>query len=219
MRSRTLTMATRLPWLTFIIGSASTAFIVGCAQVPHQAIHEAEKAMEEAQKAGAELYAFSKFKAAQVSFENARKELFEENKKMPFMRKYNKITETLKSATSAAKSAQAAVEGAKTLIRTETVGMINQTKVLADTVAALLKEAFGKKKNTGPLAATMAATMTAEVDSVRAALKSANASLAADNLLAAKEQATVAQAKITAVAKSAEKLVSPRKAKSAAKKK
>ena len=194
-----------------LAGSAAMAFLAGCAQVPQQTIRMAEKAMEDAQKAGAELYAFSQFKAAQVSFELAKKEMAQENRKLPFMRKYKKITETLKSAISAAKSAEAAVEGAKTLIRTETTGMINHTKLLADTVAALLKEAAKKKKNTG--------TIAAEVDSVRAAIKSANTSLAAENLLAAKEKATVAQGKIAAIEKNIEKLVPPKKAKPAAKKK
>ena len=184
--------------LALLVGSAAMAFVVGCAQVPHQSIHEAKKAIEDAQKAGAELYAPSQFKAAQVSFDLAMKELSAENRKLPFMRKYNKIVETLKSTTSAAQSAQEAVNGAKAQIRTETVAMINQTKLRADTAATMIKKV--SKKNAGN-----AATLTADLDSAKTALKSANESLASDNLLAAKEKATLAQDKVAAIVKSLEK--------------
>ncbi len=197
--------------LALLVGSAATAFLVGCAQVPNQSIHEAKKALEEAQKAGAETYASYKYKAAEVSFDLAMKELSQENRKFPFMRKYNKIIETLKSATSAAQSAQAAVEGAKTQIRAETAVMISHTKALADTVAALLKDAAKKKKNTG--------SMAAELDSVKAVLKSANEALSADNLLVAREKAADAQVKATALAKGLEKPAPVKKTKTAAKKK
>jgi hypothetical protein len=201
--------------LALLVGSAAMAFVVGCAQVPHQSIHEAKKAIEDAQKAGAELYAPSQFKAAQVSFDLAMKELSAENRKLPFMRKYNKIVETLKSTTSAAQSAQAAVDGAKAQIRTETVAMINQTKLRADTAATMIKKA--SKKNAGT-----AATLTADLDSAKAALKSANESLTSDNLLAAKEKATLAQDKVAAIVKSLGKPAAPapaKKAKASAKKK
>lgn len=201
--------------LALLVGSAAMAFVVGCAQVPHQTINDAKKAIEEAQKAGAELYAPSQFKAAQVSFDLAMKELSAENRKLPFMRKYNKITETLKSTTSAAQSAEAAVDGAKAQIRTETVAMINQTKLHADTVATMIKKV--SKKNVATVAA-----LTADLDSVKAALKNANESLTAGNLLAAKEKATVAQDKVAAIAKSLQKPAAPapaKKAKAAPKKK
>ncbi|MGA2506196.1 MAG: hypothetical protein ABSF80_01800 [Chitinispirillaceae bacterium] len=197
--------------LALLVGSAAMALVVGCAQVPHQSIHEAKKAIEDAQKAGAELYAPSQFKAAQVSFDLAMKELSAENRKLPFMRKYNKIVETLKSTTSAAQSAQAAVEGAKAQIRTETVAMINQTKLRADTAATMIKKV--SKKNAGN-----AATLTADLDSAKAALKSANESLASDNLLAAKEKATLAQDKVAAIVKSLAKPAAPAAAPAPAKK-
>jgi hypothetical protein len=187
--------------LSLITVAAAAAIVAGCAQVPQQTLHEAERSLEDARNAGAELYAFSKYKAAQVSLGLAKKEISEENKKLPFMRKYKKISETLNSAARAAKSAQAAVTAAKAQIRSETTAIILQTKLLADTVGVRLKKIPG----------TNIGTMPAELDSVTAALASADESLNADNLLAAKEKAAGAQAKITALAKSSEKLVPPRK--------
>jgi hypothetical protein len=196
--------------VTLLVGSAAMAFLVGCAQVPQQSIHDAKKALEDAQKGGAELYAPSQFKAAQVSFDLAMKELSAENRKLPFMRKYTKVIETLKSTTSAAESAAAAVDGAKTQIRTETAAIIAHTKSLADSVAALLKKVA--KKNIG--------TRAADLDAVKADIKSAEESLKADNLLAAKEKATVAQDKAMAIKKTFEKpAAAPAKKAKTAKKK
>jgi hypothetical protein len=194
---------------TFLIGSATAILLSGCAQVPQQTLHDAEKSLEEARKAGAELYAFSQFKAAQVSLELAKKEIFEENRKLPFMRKYKKIAETLGSAVRAAKSAQAAVDVAKTQIRNETESIISQAGLLADTVRTMLKKI--PEKNIG--------TLPAELDSIRAAITCANKSLGEGNLLAAKETAAVAQLKIAALAKNARKLIPSRTSRARVKKK
>lgn len=195
--------------LAVLVGSAVAAFLVGCAQVPSQSINTAKKAIEDAQKAGAEMYAPSQLKAAQVSFDLAIKEISAESKKLPFLRKYNKSAETLKSATSAAQSAQAAVEETKTQIRTETSAMIGAVQALADTAAKQLKAA--PKKN--------AAALTAELNTVKAAIKAANDAMAGENLLAAKEKAATAQEKVTALDASIKKLVPAKKAKAVAKKK
>jgi hypothetical protein len=191
--------------LALVAGAAVAVCIVGCAEVPHQAIHDAKKTLEQAEKAGAELYAPSQFKATQVSFDLAMKEISEENKKIPFMRKYNKITEALRSTISAAQSTMVAVEGAKTRIRTETAGMINRANTCADTMAALLRSAARKKKNIG--------TLGAELDSVTTAIGIAQQALTAGNLLAAKEKITAAEEKLAAIAKNVRKLMPARKTK------
>jgi hypothetical protein len=198
----------RSRFFIFLISSATAVLLAGCAQMPLQTLHEAEKSLEEARKAGAELYAIPQFKAAQVSFELAKKEIFQENRKLPFMRKYKKITETLNSAIRASKSAQAAVNGAKTKIRAETEAIINKAGFLADTARALLNKI--PAKDTTPLSA--------ELDSVKTAIAGAEESLGADNLLAAKEKAFVAQEKITALTENIRKLVPAKKSKSRSKK-
>jgi hypothetical protein len=194
--------------VAFLLGSATAVLLSGCAQVPQQTLHEAEKSLEEARKAGAELYAFSQFKAAQVSLELAKKEIFEENRKFPFMRKYKKISETLGSAVRAAKSAQAAVDVAKTQIRNETEAIISQAGLLADTVGTMLKKIPGKNIGTLP----------AELDSVVATITSADKSLGEGNLLAAKEKAALVQLKIAALAKNARKLLPTRTSRARVKK-
>lgn len=192
----------------FLIGSAAVILLSGCAQIPLQTLHQAEKSLEDARKAGAELYAFPQFKAAQVSLELAKKEIFEENRKLPFMRKYKKITETLTSAASAARSARAAVDGAKTQIRAETEAALNNAKSLADTAAAQLKKIPGNN----------AGTLPAELDSVKAAITRAEESLGADNLLAAKEKASVALTKIALLSENVKKLLPLKRTKNRQKK-
>jgi hypothetical protein len=199
----------RSPLFTFLISSAAAALFAGCAQMPLQTFHEAEKSLEEARKSGAELYAIPQFKAAQVSFELAKKEIFQENRKLPFMRKYKKITETLNSAIRASQSARAAVNGAKIKIRAETDAIIKNARFLADTAAALLKKI--PPKDTAALSAVF--------DSVRTAITGAEESLSEDNLLAAKEKAVVAQAKTASLTESIEKLAPFKKSKSRLKKK
>jgi hypothetical protein len=191
--------------LVLVAGAAAAVCIAGCAEVPHQSIHDAKKALEQAEKAGAELYAPSQFKATQVSFDLAMKEISEENKKIPFMRKYHKILEALRSTISAAQSTMAAVESAKSRIRAETGGMISRANACADTIAVILKSAARKKKNTGTLAA--------ELDSVKTAIGIAQQALGTGNLLAAKEKITAAEENLAAVAKNVRKLVPARKTK------
>jgi hypothetical protein len=181
------------------IGSAAAVILTGCAQVPQQKLHEAEKSFEAARTAGAELYAFSQYKAAQVTLELAKREISEEARKLPFMRSYKKITEALASAASAARSAAAAVQETKTKIRAETETILNNGKSLVDKIEAQLRK-MPKKKT---------ATVAADLDSVKTTIKSADESLKADNLLAAKEKAAFAQDRVTALVKSLEKPAAP----------
>jgi hypothetical protein len=195
-------------WTAFLcIGSIAAVILAGCAQVPQQKLHEAEKSLDAARTAGAELYAFSQYKAAQVSLELAKKEISEEARKLPFMRSYKKITETLASAASAARSAGTAVQETKAKIRAETESILNDGKSLVDKIEAQLRKT--PRKKTG--------TVAADLDSVKAAMKSADESLKTDNLLAAKEKASFAQDRVAALVKSLEKTAAP--AKTARKKK
>jgi len=70
-------------------------------------MRQARSALETARNAGAEQYAYSALKAAEISYELAMKQVSEENRKLPFMRKYNKIAEMLASSVQAAEGAQA----------------------------------------------------------------------------------------------------------------
>jgi hypothetical protein len=201
MKPRTVTL--------LLTGAAIAAVLCGCARAPLQMLHEAEKSLEEARKAGAELYAFSRYKAAQVSLELAKREISEENKKLPFLRKYKKTAETLGSAVRAAKSARAAVEVAKTQIRHETQEVIGNARGLADTIRSMLKKIPGRTIG----------TLRAELDSATTMITRAEKSLGKGNLLMAKENAAVAQLKMTALAKNVRSLLPRRTSKAKLKKK
>jgi hypothetical protein len=180
------------------------AWLAGCTQIPQQTMDDAKKCLAAAKKAGAEAYAPSQLKAAQVSYELAAKEISEENKKLPFMRKYHKVIETLLSATSAAQSAEAAAEAAKTRIRGEARGMITRMQVTVDSVDTLLKEIARKKKDT-------AAVITLNLDSAKVMILGAKTALNAGDLLLAKEKATAGRDRLATIVKSAEGLVPAKK--------
>jgi uncharacterized protein (UPF0147 family) len=159
-------------------------FLVGCTKVPQQTITEAKTALEAAKKADAQKYARSQFQAAEVSYELAKKELSEESKKMPFMRKYSKIIETLKSSTSAAESAQSAAETAKNQLTDETQGLLARAQTIVDSLDTIIIATKNKKKSLESLSP--------DLDSVNANIRVAGAVLGAGDLFAAKDKAVMA---------------------------
>ena len=197
--------------LALVVGSAVSAFLIGCAQPPNQAINDAKKMLDSAKSIGAEQYALSPWKAAQMSYDLALKQIGEENRKLPFMRKYNKIAETLTSATNAAQSAIAEVETVKSQLRTDTRDLVTRTRAVADSVEAILKIAEKKKKGLESLRN--------EIDSVRMTIKEAVEALATDNCLLAKEKATRAQERVASVSMDLENLMPAKKVKTSRKRK
>ena len=191
--------------LALAIGFTAVVFLCGCTKVPNHEINETRSAMEAARKAGAEIYAPSQFKAAKVSYGLAMKEISIESRKLPFLRKYDKIIETLNSAASAAKSAQAAVTTTKARITAETNDLLAQTKALADSVEAVLKKAEKKKIEPG--------TIPADLDSVKIAAMNASNALGTGDLLLAKEKAIASHEKALEVRSAADVLIPPRKVK------
>lgn len=196
----------------FLAGAlcAGALCVAGCTQAPSSDLEKAEQEIEAARKAGAETYAPSQLKAAQVSYELAMRELFAERRKLPFLRKYDKAVVTLRSAASAARSAQAAVETTRARIKTEVQDLLAQTKSLLDSADSRLKVAVKKKKPVG--------TLPVDLDSARIAAMNASNALGTGEFLLAKEKALGAREKAAAVNTAAEALVPPKKAKSPRKK-
>jgi hypothetical protein len=189
--------------------SAAAALLVGCEQVPSQAISDAKNALKDAENAGARIYAPAQLKAAQISFELAAKEIDVERRKLPISRKYDKIIEALKSATSAAKSAEAAVDATKKQIRAEATDLLAAAQTVADKAGKKITSLPRNKK----------AAVAAELDTLTAALKEANDALAGENLLVAKEKAAVAKEKSAALEGAFAKPAAAKKTKSAGNKK
>ncbi|MBN1130608.1 MAG: hypothetical protein JXA71_16590 [Chitinispirillaceae bacterium] len=185
----------------WIIGSMGIAVMAGCSDVPYQELNAAREALEAAKEAGAEAYAPSQLQAAQMSYELAMKELTVENRKMPFLRKYDKIVETLKSTASAAGSAKKAVETAKIRIRSEAQDLMARTGVLIDSLDTLLVLAEKKKKEVG--------TIPADLDTIRISAMKASTALGAGDLFAAKEKAMEAHGKAVQTMQTADSLFPP----------
>jgi hypothetical protein len=183
---------------------AAAAFLFGCTQIPRQTMDEAKKSLAAAKKAGAESYAPSQLQAAQVAYDLGMKELSEENKKLPFMRKYHKIIETLLNAKSAAQSAADAAEASKKRIKDETSGLIIHLQATVDSVHGLFKEATKKKKDT--------VAVSQGIDSTTITIKEAVTALGSGDLILAKEKAIIANDRLAIVVKNADGLGPPKKA-------
>ncbi len=194
-----------------VLGSAVTAFLIGCAQAPDQAIRDAKNALDSARSIGAEQYALSQLKAAEMSYDLAIQQMKQENRKLPFLRKYNKISEMLASALKAAQSAQAEVATAKTQLQGEAKDLIDRTRSQADSLDAIIKNVVKKKK--------AADSFKADLEVIRSTAKEAEDAIASDNLLLAREKATIAQEKIADLAAAVGKITPAKKEKSAPKKK
>jgi hypothetical protein len=187
-----------------VVVSVAVWLFAGCSQVPQQSINEAKTALEAAKKAEAHKYAHSQLQAAQVSYDLAKKEISEETRKLPFMRKYTKIVETLKSATSAAESALSAAETAKNQMTSETQSLLADAQAIVDSVDSIVIRAAIKKKNTD--------TISAGLDSVNARIRDAGAVLGSGDLFAAKEKAVQAKTSALSLAADAEAFLPAKKA-------
>jgi hypothetical protein len=193
-----------------VLGSVVAAFLIGCAQAPEQAMHDAKQALDSARSIGAEQYALSQLKAAEMSYQLAMNQIKEENRKLPFMRKYNKISETLASALKAAQSAQDEVVTAKTQLQSEAKDLIDRSHSQADSITAILKTVVKKKK--------AADSLKADLDLALSTVKEAEDAIGTDNLLLAKEKANIAQEKMANLVTAAEKLAPAKKEKAPSKK-
>lgn len=193
-----------------IMISVAVWLFAGCSKIPQQSINNAKTALESAKKADAQKYARSQLQAAQVSYELAKKEITEESRKLPFMRKYTKIVETLKSATSAAESALSAAETAKNQLTSQTQTLLAGAQAIVDSVDSIVIKAANKKKNTDSLSA--------ELDSVNAKIRDAGAVLGSGDLLTAKEKATIAMASAQTLSANTGALFPPKKVSSPKKK-
>jgi hypothetical protein len=171
--------------IIFCLAVPALLLVFGCTQIPQQSINDAKSALDAAKKAEAQKYAPSQMQAALVSYELAKKEITEESRKLPFMRKYSKIIETLKSATDAAESALSAAETAKNSMASETQGLLARAQAIVDSVDSMVSAAAARKKNSG--------TLPADLDSVNVKIRDAGAVLGSGDLFAAKEKALLAQ--------------------------
>jgi hypothetical protein len=187
-------------WMSVGMG---IAFLTGCSEMPYQELNSARAAIEEAKEVGAEAYAPSQLQAAQMSLELAMKDLSVENKKLPFLRKYDQTIETLNNTTSAAKSAKKAVETAKKRIATEAEELLELTKGMADDIDTILAGADKRKIPTG--------TIPADLDTIRISAMKSSAALGAGDLFTAKEKAMEAHSKALQTKAAVDSLILPPK--------
>lgn len=185
--------------LCIMVQCMTAVLFVGCTELPQKQQNAAKEALEEAKDVGAEAYAPSQLHAAQVSYELAMKEISVESRKLPFLRKYDKVVETLKSTTSAAQSAKKAVKIAKKRISTETRDLMAQTGLVIDSIDTLLVFAEKRKIDVG--------TIMAALDSARICAMFASTSLGAGDLFMAKEKAMEAHGRAVAAKVVADSLI------------
>jgi len=123
-----------LPKIFSAAGSvAFLMIIVGCSKAPDQKITEAKNAILQAENAGAYQFSKEEFSSAKETFDSAMSAVAVENKKLPFLRKYDNAISLLAKVEELAGSASESAKAAKEQIRAE------QEKAL--------READAKKKS------------------------------------------------------------------------
>jgi len=188
-------------FVTFFAGAAVLGLVIGCAEAPKQSLEEAKAALDSAKTASADVFCKEQFEAARSSYDLAVAALQEQEKKLPFMRDYVKVSELLAASRSAAAAAKADVEVSKEKIRVSTTAAITDAQVIIDSLLLTIAEAQKKKMDVS--------AWTASVDSSKAQLASASELLGSGALIGASEKAAAVRERVVSVKKDIEVLVVP----------
>ncbi|MCU0608174.1 MAG: hypothetical protein MUF22_00205 [Chitinispirillaceae bacterium] len=187
-----------------LVISVTALCLVGCSTITQESPDKARSALDLAKKEGAEIYAPAQFRAAQVSYELGQKELMAETRKLPFMRKYDKLNEIFASAHSAAQSALRVAKEEKAKMQKDAGDLIAGSQKAIDRVDSLIVVAAGKK-------IVPDTALIIKINSVRQDISIAAAALAAGDYRPAVETIRSLQDSLAVVIRGAESLIPAKK--------
>jgi hypothetical protein len=154
-------MKTRLVvWLGTLAFSALV--FSGCEKAPQKQLEAARAALARASESEAPLYAADLYGSAKALVDSAAGEIGIQNKRLPFLRKYEKAGALLSEATTAAGRAVETSDAQKKALGSEIDSLAARAGALIAEARRLLAVAAKQKKKTGSLAA--------DVDSAKALL-------------------------------------------------
>jgi hypothetical protein len=165
------------------------ALLIGCGEVPQQAIDEAKAELDAAKSAEADRYVPDMYNAANKSYQDAM--AIVEKEKEAMFSNYDEALPLLQTAKEGATNAKNAVEGAKTEVKTEVEGMLAQIPEEIKTARQLWKKAPRGKGTREALA-----MMKQEIDDAEASIEKVNATVESGDYLAARQQAQQLMSKV-----------------------
>jgi len=165
------------------------AFLIGCGEVPQQAIDEAKAELDAAKSAEADRYVPDMYNAANKSYQDAM--AIVEKEKEAMFSNYDEALPLLQAAKENATNAKNAVEGAKATVKGEVEGMLAQ---IPDEIKAARQ--LWKKAPRGKGTKEALAMMKQEIDDAEASVAKVNATMESGDYLAARQQAQQLMSKI-----------------------
>ena len=165
------------------------ALLVGCGEVPQQAIDEAKAELDAAKSAEADRYVPDMYNAANKSYQDAM--AIVEKEKEAMFSNYDEALPLLQAAKEGAMNAKNAVEGAKSEVKTAVEGMLAQIPEEIKTARQLWKKAPRGKGTREALA-----MMKQEIDDAEASIEKVNATVESGDYLAARQQAQQLMSKV-----------------------
>lgn len=181
--------------MTYMLLTSLLLLAAACAKAPTDKVSAAEKGLEEARAAGAPNYAAEDFAKLEGMVANARKEIAEEEGKLPFLRDYEKAEQLLASAQADAAKVTIAAARKKEEAKVAAVQAQQAAQESVHTTQALVSKApVGKDR-----AAVEA--IKADAQGLAASLTEVQQAIDAGDYQAAQAKAQAIQEKSRAVAK------------------
>lgn len=164
----------------------------GCSEVPQAEIDLANKAVEDAKAAGAELYVADSFLALQDSLKGALEGIEAEKSKM--FASYNDNKEQLANVAALAEQVKTQAETRKVELKNEIQTTLADVKTLIETNKQLILEAPKGKEG-----ATALAAIQDELTTIEAAVNETGTMLEQGEIIASLDKAKAAKDKATAI--------------------
>jgi soluble cytochrome b562 len=167
----------------------------GCAQPPTVELSAAQKAIDDAHAAQADMYAAAEFGAAQKALTDARTEITNQDKNFVLTRNYTGATNLLKDVETKAQAAQAAAKGNKEKAKSEVEALIQETTASLEAAKTDLDKA-PKSKN----AKAELDSLKTDLDTLSTKLDQAKAVANSGDYLQAKASLTEVKQRVTDIA-------------------
>jgi hypothetical protein len=183
-----------MKWGLIVSSVVAVALMSGCAKAPEQDVVAAKAALEKAQTVEAERYASAEFNAAKDSLNAALVEIEKQNSAFPLVRNYSRAKALLASAASISASTEQKAAAEKEKVKVEVDTLIAQLAASVAQADSLLTKAPKGKEGKEALEA-----IANDIAQVKTANEEATASVTAGDYMGARDKASAAMEKITAI--------------------
>ena len=195
-----------MPRVTSIVIYTLLLTLAGCAEEPTQELEAARKAVEDAQKAGADVYAGSEFRNASSALKEAEAEIAVQDESFALGRSYDKAIELLNTASTQAETATSAAAVNKTKVKSQAESAKTEAETALKQAEASLAKAPRGKGSQGDVAA-----LEADVASAQASISEAEQNYQAGKYKEALDGFTSARARSEGVSDEIQQAIGQRR--------